>query len=68
MRTHGDDTRGHTPTAPQPDSGPPPGIEAAAHVGRHNAVEHALAEPVAVATARLAQQPLERRTPVMSDE
>eukprot|EP00969_Alexandrium_andersonii_P149561 6613420-Alexandrium_andersonii.AAC.1 len=68
MGAHGDDVSSRTPTAPQPDSGLPPGAEAAAHVRRPDAVEHALAELVAVVAARLAQQPLERRTPVVSDE
>eukprot|EP00969_Alexandrium_andersonii_P036943 1618811-Alexandrium_andersonii.AAC.1 len=32
------------PTAPQPDSGLPPGVEAAADVWRSRAIENALAE------------------------
>eukprot|EP00969_Alexandrium_andersonii_P086408 3809187-Alexandrium_andersonii.AAC.1 len=60
MGAHGDKVSGRTPRAPQPNSGFPPEAEAAAHVRRSDAVEHAFAELVAVATARLAHQPLER--------
>eukprot|EP00975_Prorocentrum_lima_P030607 6420491-Prorocentrum_lima.AAC.1 len=65
---HRDDVSRRTPTAPQPDPGLPPGVEAAVHVRRSHAKEHALAELVAVVAARLAHQPLERGTPVMPDE
>eukprot|EP00969_Alexandrium_andersonii_P043680 1915282-Alexandrium_andersonii.AAC.1 len=67
-RARNDDVSSRAQTTPQPDSGPPPGVEAAVYVRRPNAVECALAELVAVITARLAPRPLERRTPVMSDE
>eukprot|EP00969_Alexandrium_andersonii_P156499 6918879-Alexandrium_andersonii.AAC.1 len=66
--TQCDDARSRTPTALQSDSGLPPGVEAAVHARRPNAVKHALAELVAVVAVQLAHQPFERRTPVMPDK
>eukprot|EP00969_Alexandrium_andersonii_P017378 759967-Alexandrium_andersonii.AAC.1 len=68
MGAYSDDVSGRAPMAPQPDSGLPPAAGAGVHVRRSDAVEHTFAQLVAVVTARLAHQPLERRTPVVSDE
>eukprot|EP00969_Alexandrium_andersonii_P114266 5051352-Alexandrium_andersonii.AAC.1 len=59
MGAHCDDATGHAPTAPQPDSGLPPRAEAAVHVWRSDAVEHAFAELVAVVAElpRMLHQP-----------
>eukprot|EP00969_Alexandrium_andersonii_P080040 3528058-Alexandrium_andersonii.AAC.1 len=53
---------------PNQTPGLAPGVEAAVHVQRSHPIENALAELVAVVTARLAHRPLERGTPVITDE
>eukprot|EP00969_Alexandrium_andersonii_P223379 9866502-Alexandrium_andersonii.AAC.1 len=59
-RARSHNARGRAPSAPQPHSGTPPGAEASTHVARPSTEEHLLAEFIAVATAQLAEKPLER--------
>eukprot|EP00969_Alexandrium_andersonii_P073950 3261938-Alexandrium_andersonii.AAC.1 len=58
--------RGRPPAASEPSTRLPARVEATAHVVRPRAVVHMLAELVAVAPARLAEEPLECPTAVVA--
>eukprot|EP00969_Alexandrium_andersonii_P213651 9434835-Alexandrium_andersonii.AAC.1 len=58
--------RGCPPAASKASARPPAWVKAPAHVVRPRAVAHLLAELVAVAPARLAEESLQRRAAIMA--